>query len=73
MNNKPKQLSHEELKKLRKPIKNVNAEHKETLTRLEGCRMDYRQGWLNGFLSDNLHMDNPVAWLEHNSIKGITI
>lgn len=36
MNNKPKPLSHEELKKLRKPIKNVNAEHKETLTRLEG-------------------------------------
>jgi len=35
MNNKPKPLSHEELKKLRKPIKNVNAEHRETLTRLE--------------------------------------
>jgi uncharacterized membrane protein len=35
MNNKPKPLSHEELKKLRKPIKNVNVEHKETLTRLE--------------------------------------
>ena len=35
MNNKPKPLSHEELKKLHKPIKNVNVEHKETLTRLE--------------------------------------
>jgi uncharacterized membrane protein len=35
MNKKPKPLSHEELKKLRKPIKNVNVEHKETLTRLE--------------------------------------
>jgi uncharacterized membrane protein len=35
MNNKPKPLSHEELKKLRKPIKNINVEHKENLTRLE--------------------------------------
>ncbi len=35
MNNKPKPLSHEELKKLRKPIKNVNREYKENLTRLE--------------------------------------
>jgi uncharacterized membrane protein len=35
MNNKPKPLSHEELKKLRKPVKNVNIEHKKILTRLE--------------------------------------
>jgi len=35
MNNKPKPLSHEELKKLRKPVRNVNAEHKERLTKLE--------------------------------------
>jgi len=35
MNNKPKPLSHEELKKFHKQIKNVNVEHKRTLTRLE--------------------------------------
>jgi uncharacterized membrane protein len=35
MNNKLKPLSHEELKKLRKPVKNVNIEHKKILTRLE--------------------------------------
>ena len=29
MNNKPKRLSHEELKKLRKPIKNINVECRE--------------------------------------------
>jgi len=35
MNDKPQPLSHEELKKLRKPIKNVNVEHEKSLTRLE--------------------------------------
>ena len=35
MSNRPKPLSHEELKKLRKPLKNVNVEHKGQLTRLE--------------------------------------
>ncbi len=35
MDNKPKPLSREELKKLRKPIKNVNVKHMESLTRLE--------------------------------------
>ncbi len=35
MNSKPRPLSHENLKKLRKPIRNVNAEHKENLTKLE--------------------------------------
>jgi hypothetical protein len=35
MNDKPHPLSHEELKKLRKPIKNVNIEHKKSLTPLE--------------------------------------
>lgn len=66
MNNKPKPLSHEELKKLRKPIKNVNAEHKETLTRLEGFAVWITDNWLNGFLSDNLHMD--ILWLGWNTI-----
>ena len=35
MNDKQQPLSHEELKKLRKPIKNVNVEHEKSLTRLE--------------------------------------
>jgi uncharacterized membrane protein len=35
MNDKPQPLSHEELKKLRKPIKNANVEHEKSLTRLE--------------------------------------
>ena len=35
MTDKPHPLSHEELKKLRKPIKNVNIEHKKSLTPLE--------------------------------------
>jgi uncharacterized membrane protein len=35
MNDKSQPLSHEELKKLRKPIKNVNIEHEKSLTRLE--------------------------------------
>jgi uncharacterized membrane protein len=35
MNDKLQPLSHQELKKLRKPIKNVNIEHKKSLTRLE--------------------------------------
>ena len=35
MNDKQQPLSHEELKKLRKPIKNVNIEHEKSLTRLE--------------------------------------
>ncbi|MDA8079526.1 MAG: DUF1003 domain-containing protein [Nitrospiraceae bacterium] len=35
MDNKPKPLSREELKKLRKPIKNINVKHMESLTRLE--------------------------------------
>ena len=35
MTEKPHPLSHEELKKLRKPIKNVNIEHKKSLTPLE--------------------------------------
>lgn len=35
MNDKPHPLSNEELKKLRKPIKNVNVEHKKSLTPLE--------------------------------------
>ena len=35
MNDKPQPLSDDELKKLRKPIKNVNVEHEKSLTRLE--------------------------------------
>jgi uncharacterized membrane protein len=35
MNDKPHPLSNEELRKLRKPIKNVNIEHEKSLTRLE--------------------------------------
>jgi uncharacterized membrane protein len=35
MTDKPQPLSHEELKKLRKPIKDVNIEHKKSLTPLE--------------------------------------
>lgn len=35
MSNKPKPLSREELIKLRKPIKNINVKHKETLSLLE--------------------------------------
>jgi len=35
MNDKPQPLSHEALKKLRKPIKNANVEHERSLTRLE--------------------------------------
>jgi uncharacterized membrane protein len=35
MTDKPHPLSHEELKKLRKPIKNINIEHKKSLTPLE--------------------------------------
>ena len=35
MNDKPHPLSHEELRKLRKPIKNVNIEHEKSLTPLE--------------------------------------
>ena len=35
MTDKPHPLSHEELKKLRKPIKDVNIEHKKSLTPLE--------------------------------------
>jgi len=35
MNDKPQPLSHEALKKLRKPIKNANVEHEKSLTRLE--------------------------------------
>jgi uncharacterized membrane protein len=35
MNDISKPLSHEELKKLRKPIRNVNVEHKKSLSRLE--------------------------------------
>lgn len=35
MNEKPQPLSHAELKRLRKPIRNVNIEHRENLSRLE--------------------------------------
>jgi uncharacterized membrane protein len=35
MNDKPQPLSHEELKKLRKPVKNVNVEHEKSLSALE--------------------------------------
>jgi len=35
MPDKPQPLPHAELKKLRKPLKNVNVEHREHLTRLE--------------------------------------
>jgi uncharacterized membrane protein len=35
MNNKSQPLSYEELKKLRRPVKNVNIEHREKLTQLE--------------------------------------
>jgi uncharacterized membrane protein len=35
MNDKPQPLSHEALIKLRKPIRNVNIEHKKKLSRLE--------------------------------------
>lgn len=35
MESKPRKLSHAELTKLRKPVKNANVAHQETLTRLE--------------------------------------
>jgi len=35
MNNKPKPLSHEELKKLAGPVRNVNAVHRERMSKLE--------------------------------------
>jgi hypothetical protein len=36
MNNKPKPLSHEELRKLRKPVKNVNMKRRCTIKKKIG-------------------------------------
>ena len=74
MNNKPKPLSHEELMKLRKPVKNVNIEHRETLTRLEKLAVwiTAKVGSMGSFYN-NLYMDNPMAWLEYNSSQGLTV
>lgn len=67
MNNKPKTLSHEELKKLRKPIKNVNAEHKETLTRLERFAVEITEkvGSMGFFL---IIFTWTIVWLGWNTI-----
>jgi uncharacterized membrane protein len=67
MNNKPKPLSHEELKKLRKPIKNVNVEHKETLTRLErfAVWITEKVGSMGFFL---IIFAWTIAWLGWNTI-----
>ncbi len=67
MNNNPKPLSHEELKKLRKPIKNVNVEHKETLTRLERLAVwiTEKVGSMGFFL---IIFTWTIVWLGWNTI-----
>lgn len=67
MNNKPKPLSHEELKKLRKPIKNVNVEHKGTLTPLErfAVWITEKVGSMGFFL---LIVTWTIVWLGWNTL-----
>jgi uncharacterized membrane protein len=67
MNNKPKPLSHEELKKLYKPTRNVNVEHKETLTRLERSAVwiTDKVGSMGFFL---IIFAWTIAWLGWNTI-----
>ena len=67
MNNKPKPLSHEELKKFHKPIKNVNVEHKRTLTRLEkfAVWITDRVGSMGFFL---LIVVWTIVWLGWNTL-----
>lgn len=67
MNIKQKPLSHEELKKLRKPIKNINVEHKETLTRLErfAVLITEKVGSMGFFL---IILTWTIVWLGWNTI-----
>src|ERR1700690_2352773 len=69
MDNKPKPLSHEELKKLRKPVKNVNIEHKETLTRLEkfAVWITAKVGSMGFFIIICIW---TILWLGWNTIAG---
>ncbi len=72
MNDKPKPLSHEELKKLRQPIKNINVEHRESLTRLErfAVWITDKVGSMGFFL---IIVTWTIAWLGWNTLapKGL--
>ncbi|MBF0466943.1 MAG: DUF1003 domain-containing protein [Nitrospirae bacterium] len=67
MNNIPTPLSYEQLKKLRKPLKNINVEHKETLTRLErfAVWITEKIGSMGFFL---IICAWTIAWLGWNTI-----
>ena len=62
MNDISKPLSREELEKLRKPIRNVNVEHKNSLSRLEQFAVWITEDvGLDGFFPRDLLLDNFLA------------
>jgi hypothetical protein len=64
----------EELKKLRKPIQNVNIKHKESLSALEKIAVkvtDYVNSM--GVFLNNISMDPFMAWLEYSWANKIAI
>lgn len=57
MNERGQLLSHNELKKLRKPVRNVNIEHKQKLSRLEQFAV-----WVTGHIGSMGFFIIIVAW-----------
>jgi uncharacterized membrane protein len=67
MNSRPRPPTHEELKKLRKPLENVNVQHERSLTRLERFAMSVtaRVGTMGFFL---IISSWTIAWLGWNTL-----
>jgi len=67
MNSRPRPPTHEELKKLRRPIRNVNVAHRENLSRLERFAVSTTDhvGTMGFFL---IILAWTVAWLSWNTL-----